>query len=329
MTLLNYLKYRFFYIVLLLVCGVCTACVLYLYGTYAEAIIYVFILCASIVILFGAVDFIRFRRKHIHIKQLQKNPLLAHLELPQAFGLIEKDYQELIEKTARSVQERESENEKSKRQMSDYYTMWAHQIKTPISAMDLILQGDDSSASDELKMQLFRISQYADMVLAYLRTDDKGSSDFLFANYELDGIVRQAVRKYAFMFIKKRLTLKVRDIDLNVTTDEKWLVFVIEQLLSNAVKYTFKGGITIYQDGRYLCIEDTGIGIATEDLPRICERGFTGTNGRIDKNASGIGLYLVSMILKRLGLSIVFNSTLGEGTTVRIYFPGRNFLPYE
>lgn len=328
MTLLNYLKYRFFYIVLLLVCGVCTACVLYLYGTYTEAIIYVFILCASIVILFGAVDFIRFRRKHIHIKQLQKNPLLAHLELPQAFGLIEKDYQELIEKMARSVQERESENEKSKRQMSDYYTMWAHQIKTPISAMDLILQGDESSMGDELKIQLFKISQYADMVLAYLRTDGDGS-DFLFANYALESIVRQAVRKYAFMFIKKRLTLDVRDIDLNITTDEKWLVFVIEQLLSNAVKYTSKGGITIFQDGRCLCIKDTGIGIATEDLPRICERGFTGINGRIDKNASGIGLYLVSMILKKLGHSIVFDSVPGEGTTVRIHFPNRNFLPYE
>ena len=328
MLFFKYLKYRLFYIVLLLTCAICAVSIFYLYNFYFEAIIYTCLLCTAIVLGFGAADFIRFRRKHRHIKQLEKNPLLAHEHLPAASGQIEKDYGELIRKTAACVQEKEDESEKSRKQMSDYYTMWVHQIKTPISAMDLILQGEGQPDTDELKIQLFRISQYADMVLAYLRTDEH-SSDFVFAQYSLDGVVRQAVRKYAFMFIKKHLTLDVRDIDLTVTTDEKWLVFVIEQLISNAVKYTNAGGVTIYTEGRCLCIKDTGIGIATEDLPRICERGFTGINGRIDKRASGIGLYLVNMILKKLGHSIVFDSSLGEGTTVRIYFPTRDFIPYE
>lgn len=328
MLFLKYLKYRLFYIVLLLICAVCSVCVFYLYEFYLEAVVYACILSTAVVLGFGTADFIKFRRKHLHIKLLEKNPLLAHEHLPLAIGLIEQDYAELIRKIALCMQEKDDESEKARNQMSDYYTMWVHQIKTPISAMDLILQGSESETSDELKIQLFRISQYADMVLAYLRTDDKGS-DFLFANYGLDGIVRQAVRKYAFIFIKKHLTLDVQDIDLTVLTDEKWLVFVIEQLISNAVKYTHSGGVTIYAEGRCLCIKDTGIGIATEDLPRICERGFTGVNGRIDKHASGIGLYLVNMILKKLGHSIVFDSTLGEGTTARIYFPTRDFLPYE
>ena len=116
----------------------------------------------------------------------------------------------------------------------------------------------------------------------------------------------------------RKLTLDYKPVDVSVVTDEKWLLFVIEQLLSNALKYTLSGSVSIYLEApRTLCIADTGIGIAPEDLPRIFERGYTGINGRDDKKASGIGLYLCRRICRSLGHSITASSS-ENGTVIRI-----------
>ena len=156
------------------------------------------------------------------------------------------------------------------------------------------------------------------MVLGYLRLES-GSSDYVIRAYDLDGIVRQAVRKFASQFISKKLRLDYEPVRTEVLTDEKWLLFVIEQVLSNALKYTRTGGIAItLEEPKTLCIRDTGIGIAPEDLPRVFEQGFTGYHGRDDKRATGIGLYLCRRILTRLGHTITIESEPGVGTTVRI-----------
>lgn len=158
------------------------------------------------------------------------------------------------------------------------------------------------------------------MVLQYLRLDSS-STDFVLKKYRLEDIVKQAVRKYAKIFIRKKISLNLQELDCEVLTDEKWLVFVVEQLLSNALKYTNKGSISIYmepQGGKTLVIEDTGIGIAAEDLPRVFEKGFTGYNGRADKKSTGIGLYLCKRILCKLSHTITIESTVGKGTSVKI-----------
>ena len=147
------------------------------------------------------------------------------------------------------------------------------------------------------------------MVLGYLKIDGT-SSDLLLQNYSLLDIVRQSVRKYAYMFIRKNIILELKEMNCTVLTDEKWLVFVIEQILSNALKYTSSGKISIYMEDteeKLLIIEDTGIGIAEEDLPRVFEKGFTGYNGRMDKKATGIGLYLCKKILDKLSHKITID----------------------
>jgi histidine kinase (EC 2.7.13.3) len=202
--------------------------------------------------------------------------------------------------------------------MIDYYTLWAHQIKTPIAAMRLILQSEDIPQYHELNEQLFKIERYVEMVMAYLRIGSS-STDFLLKKYELEDMVKQSVRKYAPVFIRKKIGIKLGNLKFKVLTDEKWLCFAIEQILSNAIKYTDEGYILIDSENETtLVIKDTGIGIAPEDLPRICEKGYTGYNGRIDKRASGIGLYLTKQILTKLGHKISFESEIGKGTTVRI-----------
>ena len=144
---------------------------------------------------------------------------------------------------------------------------------------------------------------------------------------DLDGIIRQSLRKFAGEFIDRRLTLHYEPLHLSVVTDEKWLGFVVEQVLSNALKYTVSGSVTIAMDGDDLCIRDTGMGIAPEDLPRIFDRGFTGLNGRRDTRASGIGLYLCRRICRSLGHTIRASSVPNQGTEIRIGLGQKKTLP--
>ena len=195
--------------------------------------------------------------------------------------------------------------------------MWVHQIKTPIAAMRLMLQEDGTQRGRELEAELFRVERYVELVLSYLRLGG-GSTDYLIRESALDPILRQAVRKYAPLFIRGKVSLDLRETGLRVLTDEKWLQLVVEQVLSNAVKYAPGGHVTVWAEGEWLLIEDDGVGIAPEDLPRIFDRGFTGCNGRMDKRATGIGLYLCGQICRRLGHTITVDSEQGRGTRVTI-----------
>ena len=199
--------------------------------------------------------------------------------------------------------------------------------KTPIAAMHLLLQGDDTERGRELSAELFKIEQYVEMVLQYLRLGSD-TTDYLIREVPLEQIVRQAVRKYAQLFIHSRVSLDLQPLSLRVLTDEKWLGFVVEQVLSNAVKYARGGTVRIFAQGDTLVIQDNGIGIAPEDLPRVFENGYTGCNGRTDKRSTGIGLYLCRQICDRLGHRISLSSQVGKGTEVRIEL-GRSDLEVE
>ena len=236
-------------------------------------------------------------------------------------------YREIIRKLDGMRMEVETDRHRSLEEMTDYYTMWAHQIKTPIFALRLLLQ-EEPERNRESLAQLFRIEQYVEMVLGYLRTEDM-SADLKLARSSLDRIIREQIHKYAGIFVAKKLSLSYEGTDATVLTDEKWLGFVIGQILSNALKYTRTGGIEIWlEDERgnrtsntapaILVIADTGIGIQAEDLPRIFEKGYTGVNGREDNRATGIGLYLSRKILKKLGHEITVDSQVDKGTEVRL-----------
>lgn len=289
-----------------------------LYRIEPEAITYSIMLCAAIGLVWFVIDFARYYLRHLQFVSLKKRVIFDLEQLPVPKNLVEYDYRELIEAIHQDKIQYISKNDSLRTETLDYYTLWVHQIKTPIAAMRLILQSEDVPEYKDITAELFKIEQYVDMVLSYLRLDS-ASSDLLIRQYQLDDIVKQAVRKYAPLFIQKKIALDLKEIDCIVTTDEKWLVFVIEQILSNSLKYTNKGKITIYAGGnKTLIIQDTGIGISPEDLPRICEKGFTGYNGRDDKKATGLGLYLCKRTLKNLSHTINIQSQPGKGTTVII-----------
>ena len=183
--------------------------------------------------------------------------------------------------------------------------------------MRLLLSEDEESSNSLLLGELFKTEQYVDMVLQYVRLRSD-SSDLLLQNYKLDEIIKGCLRKYARLFALKNLEFSFIETGLTVLTDEKWLAFVIEQIFSNSLKYTQSGKISIYAEEENLVIEDTGIGIRAEDLPRVCEKGYTGASGRSDKKSTGIGLFLCKSILTKLGHGLEISSKVGVGTKVKI-----------
>lgn len=313
----TYLKSRLGVVALWALMIVVIALVMWSYRLPIEVAGYVLCLSGFFILAAGIWDFVRFRRLHSALRKLRDEILFTADNLPETNNAVCGDYTVLVRELFEENRRLRKDSEQVFTEMTDYYTLWAHQIKTPIAAMELVLQQNDGEEFGELRDDLGKIEHYVDMVLGYLRVSSD-NSDLVIAEYELDDIVRSAVRKYSRMFIRKRLTLDYKPLDVRVLTDEKWLQFVIEQVLSNAVKYTREGGISVYlEEPLTLCIADTGIGIAQEDLPRVFEKGSTGLNGRLDKKASGMGLYLCRKICRKLGHGITAESD-GNGTIIRI-----------
>ncbi|MDU5109706.1 MAG: sensor histidine kinase [Clostridium sp.] len=286
-----------------------------LYNLEIEAVIYASILCIVLALIYFIFKFLNYYKKHIELIRIEKNISLIANELPPPRRGIEEDYHNMIFSLIDINNKNLTELVKQRKESIDYYTTWVHQIKVPISVMKLILQGEDTNENKELLSELFKIEEYVEMVLCYFRLDSS-SSDFVFKEYELDDIIKKSIRKYASQFIRKKISLNYKGTNKIILTDEKWLSFIIEQILSNAIKYTDKGVITISVDkDKILSISDTGIGIAEEDIHRIFEKGFTGYNGRADKKSTGLGLYLCKRAANKISHKIYVESEVGKGST--------------
>ena len=298
------------YIVILSINFIC----FFLYNLVFEPFIYSVILSSFILIILFVIDILKsiynFRKRQ-HII----NSITDRCDKFLKPGtLLEEDYQRIIVKLNDVISSLNSKYDKEQRDMLDYYTVWVHQIKTPIAVMRMILAEKDSEEYRALSSELFRIEQYVEMVLQYIRLDSD-TNDFVIQEYSLDSLIRECIRKYAAQFIGRKLELIYNPTDIKIVTDKKWFTCIIEQLLSNAIKYTPSGSVTInVSDDIKICISDTGIGIAKEDLPRIFEKGYTGGNGRYDKRSSGLGLYLCKRAADKLSIRISAESELGKGS---------------
>lgn len=294
--------------------------VCFLYNLPLEAVSYATLITTSGTLLFLGIDFLRFYKKHQQLEGLKKSITLHLATMPQPSGLIERDYQDLLVALNQDKASQISEWRMKMTDLMDYYTLWTHQIKTPIAAMHLLLQESPNAQDPQLVQELFKIERYVELAIQYARLESM-SSDLRIEVYDLNEIVTQAIKKYATFFIAKKIKLEYEALTCTVLTDQKWLVFAIEQILSNALKYTPSGTISIYMaphEQKTLVIKDTGIGIQSEDLPRIFEKGFTGYNGRMDKKSTGIGLNLCKKVLDRLSHPITITSEVGVGTQVSL-----------
>ncbi len=286
-----------------------------LHGYALDAFAYAALLICAILLTLSILDFARFAARH---KELRRHVELLEQGLPglpEAADLPEKDFRDLAVRMERELRNVIGSAEQERAEMLSYFTLWMHQVKTPIAALKL-LEEENTRALTEIK----RVEQYVEMALSYLKLDEV-SQDFLAQECPLDALVRQAARSCSVLFIEKKQALELGRLDKTALTDEKWLCFVVEQLLTNAAKYTPEGGhIRVYlEEGPLtLVVEDDGIGIRAEDIPRLGEKGFTGLNGHEDKRSTGLGLYLCRRITERLGHELSFRSQLGRGTQARI-----------
>lgn len=289
-----------------------------------EDLAYLLILELFVLGVIMTVDLIRYKARVKQVEDLLKRPVAEQSYNVEAKDILEERYVDLIHAQEKSRVDTENISARSSKDMEQYYNIWVHQIKTPISGMNVLLQSmEPTEEVGELQNQLFSVEQYVDMALQYQKIKST-TNDFSFAEIPLNKIIRENIRKYARLFIAKKLAVRYEETALRVLTDEKWISFVLGQIITNAVKYSDKGSITIsaYEDecNTYLSVKDEGIGISPEDLPRVFERGYTGYNGRADKKSTGIGLFLCKSVTRMLGHKIQISSEPGKGTEVTIIF---------
>lgn len=314
----SYLKDRVKYILVNLLFVIIFSIVFALYALPLETVLYAMLLCVFIAFILSFYDFYNYYKKHRMLLDARENITVTLSNLPIAKTLEEKDYQKLIHTIYNEKVKLILKDDQQYTELIEYFTLWTHQIKTPLSGANLLLQSDETNIKEDLDNQIFEIEQYVDMALQYLRLENI-SSDLILEECKLLDIIRNAVKSYAKVFIYKNIKLDLEEFETFVITDKKWLLFVIKQILSNSLKYTNLGEISIsVESEKILVIKDTGIGISEEDIPRIFEKGYTGYNGRMNKKSTGLGLHLCKIVLDKLSHKISISSVIGQGTEVKI-----------
>ena len=340
--LTNFIKRNYIWILMIVTMSCVHLLYMYLIGARKQDLVYAAVLDAILLLITVLVGFFRYSSKVKALSNALKRPVEEQAKLPEATDDVEMLYHRLLENQSIARSEAESSAAIRQSQMRDYYSMWVHQIKTPISAMKLLLEAEreelgllicDEEQQASLKElsdnvasfedELFRIEEYVSMALQYQRVSST-ENDFVLEKVSVDGVIRDTIKKYAKIMIRRHIGINYSGTGQEVYTDGKWLAFMLEQILSNAIKYTPQGFVTIEtaeeKDRFFITIKDTGIGIKAEDLPRVFEKGYTGYNGHADKKATGIGLYLCRQMADKLGHTIRMESELGKGTKVWIGF---------
>ena len=338
--LTNFIKQNYIWILMIVTMSCIHLLYMYLIGARKQDLVYAAVLDAILLLITVLVGFFRYSSKVKALSNALKRPVEEQAKLPEATDDVEMLYHRLLENQSIARSEAESSAAIRQSQMRDYYSMWVHQIKTPISAMKLLLEAereelgqlicDDEQSQyllsdnmDSFEDELFRIEEYVSMALQYQRVSST-ENDFVLEKVSVDGVIRDTIKKYAKIMIRRHIGINYSGTGQEVYTDGKWLAFMLEQILSNAIKYTPQGVVTIEtaeeKDRFFITIKDTGIGIKAEDLPRVFEKGYTGYNGHADKKATGIGLYLCRQMADKLGHTIRMESEIGKGTKVWIGF---------
>ncbi|WP_379823442.1 sensor histidine kinase [Lacticaseibacillus paracasei] len=259
-----------------------------------------------------SIDYWRFRREW---QQLQDDHPIDPVQITDPLSLAY--YQKIQTLTQKLRTTRDTAHEQEQETL-DTLQLWTHQIKTPLTALDLLLQVEPVNAKDA-RLEISKIDRYLAVMLNYLKLTTL-NTDLVLTELPLKPLVNETVRDLAKLFIAKDLTVTVGPLP-TVISDSQWLHFIFEQLLTNAIKYTPHGSIKMYAKGDAVMVADTGIGILAEDLPRIFEQGYSGYNGRANQKASGLGLFLSKQIAEKLGLTLTVTSEIGQGSTFAIHFP--------
>lgn len=328
--LIDYLRERRWHCLFAIAAVFFLLLVFWLYRIPSRTLAYSGVLCAFVLFCGVLTEYFFYRREW-----LERQRLFVSLEdnldtLSPAYSREVQDYRLLLSQLLTEKKTERQNMEEQYQELKEYIMLWAHQVKTPITALKLLVQkleenpqetADSQKELRHMKEELFAIETYVSMNLEYIRLDSL-NADLSIGHYSVERLIKAEVHRFSPLFIAKRLSVKMDNLEQTIITDEKWFSFVLGQILSNALKYTKQGGITIYaekqQNQVHIFVQDSGIGIAPEDMPRLFDKAFTGYNGHMDKHATGIGLYLSKKILEKLGHSVSIISEIGRGTCVEI-----------
>ncbi|TWT01489.1 HAMP domain-containing sensor histidine kinase [Planomicrobium sp. CPCC 101079] len=277
-------------------------------------------LAAFFFLAYLIVQYIRFNKRYLLLQSLQTVSASNIKEVAENADPAERLYIEKLEELLLDLRELENLHKDRQADQLDYFTLWLHQIKTPISAISLLNQSSQAKEAKQISQELVRLEDYTHMALNYIKLEEPGAEMDL-AEVDLDDIIKKAIKKYSILFIYKGIKLDYEPLGIRALSDGKWLQNLLEQILSNSLKYTPHGTISIFKDPKnahVLVIEDTGLGIRTEDLPKVFNKGYSGLNGRLHEKSTGLGLFLSKKICQRLGHTLDIQSEFGRGTRVSI-----------
>ena len=214
----------------------------------------------------------------------------------------------------------------------EYIELWIHEIKIPIAASKMVIENNKNEVTKSIDEELDKVENYIEQALFYARSNTV-EKDYYIRKVFLKEIINESIKKNKSSLIQEKISINIHDLDLEVNTDNKWIVFILNQIIQNSIKYRKKeeSVIEIYasqgKENVILYIKDNGIGIKQGEITRVFEKGFTGTNGRLsNKKSTGIGLYLCKKLCNKLGIGIELNSVQNEGTEVKIIFPQSSYL---
>jgi len=281
-------------------------------------------------------QFLEFRREACRLKELKmimdnlnERYLFAEC-VPKARSLYERKLFELFRLSGKSMIEKVSDARAAQREYREYVERWVHEIKTPITAAKLICQNTDSTIRRKLFQELAQIDAHVERALFYARAET-AEKDFIVCRTELSKICNDAVEAHRTLLIQNGIRVEIKGCDGIVYTDGKWAVFMLGQLLQNAARYHGADPVITLSAERLkgqvrLAVTDNGIGIPAHELPRVFDRGFTGSNGRGRGGSTGMGLYLCRRLADALGIGLQIQSTEGTGTCVAFTFPAKENL---
>ena len=333
MTLREFLSDRLKRIALQVICAGLATLFLFATGTQPGVLAILLIVFLLVFLTVNMFDFFQQRARLLELKSildgLDRKYLFTEC-VPQPKGLFERRLFDLTRLAGRDMTGAVSDAQASQREYREYVERWVHEIKAPLTAARLICRELDGDTRRKLTAELSQIEAHVERALFYARAENP-EQDCLFRQIELEKIAAQAIENHRSLLIQNGIRVEMENMNCAVYTDEKWAVFILGQLLQNAARYRGPEPVITLSAkplGRQtqLIVHDNGIGIPAHELPRVFERGFTGSNGRIRGGSTGIGLYLCRKLAVFLELELRMDSQEGAGTTVTLTFPAKENL---
>ena len=336
MSIIEFIKERMIFLIINLIMFLLVAILMKIVKVSINIILILFLIWFGPILIYMFLEFIKYRRYLNNLINTVENLDRKYL-LPEVIE--EPRFQEariindVLKQCNKSMHEKVKHYKDEQIDYREYIETWVHEIKTPIASAKLILENDNSNLSERINYEMKRVEGFIEQVLYYARSSDV-SKDYIIKEFSLRSVVMKSVKSNSRDFINKNIKLDIRGIEGNIFSDEKWVEFIINQIIINAVKFSIpnEGKVSIYskvnENNIILTIEDNGVGINEKDIDRVFEKGFTGENGRKFGKSTGIGLYLCKKLCDKLGIGISLNSKENIGTKVNIVFPQGKFTDF-